>query len=222
MAKIKADFKQGDKITEIPASWFNSVASFINNLVGVNNIAVKRPHGPVTESSPVEIEFIGEAGTTLNLSDATPQKDASPGAAGTATTASRADHKHPLNVPASGTPEAIGDAGAQGDDTTYSRFDHVHSDKRARTSGYTITDISLGASPTPGPLAPGSNGWNVSSNTTGVKVSVLTRIRYSESDATPSIHFYYRTMTYDPCGRLLDVSTEGRVTVHVPVAVTIG
>lgn len=126
-----------------------------------------------------------------------------------------------MNVPASGTPEPIADAGALGDDANYARGDHVHADKRARTSGYTVTDISLGTSPTPGTLAAYTNAWNVASNTTGVKVSSLTRIRYSESDATPTIHFYYRTLTYDPCGRLLDVSTEGRVSVTIPVAVTI-
>jgi hypothetical protein len=119
--------------------------------------------------------------------------------------------------------KTIADANSAGATATTkaAKADHVHADKRARTSGYTVTDISLGASPAPGTLAAYTNTWNVSSNTTGVKVSVLTRIRYSESDATPTIHFYYRTMTYDPCGRLLDVSAEGRVAVTIPVAVTI-
>jgi hypothetical protein len=120
--------------------------------------------------------------------------------------------------------KTIGDANSAGaaGTTKAAKADHVHADKRARTSGYTVTDISLGASPTPGTLAPYTNAWNVSSNATGVKVSSLSRIRYSESDPTPTIHFYYRTLTYDPNGRLLDVSTEGRVSVHIPVAVTIG
>jgi hypothetical protein len=92
--KVKDDFKQGDRITEISAGWFNAVAAFVNNLVGVNNIAVKRPHGPVTESSPVEIEFVGSAGTTLTLSDATPQDVSASGSAGSSLDVSRADHKH--------------------------------------------------------------------------------------------------------------------------------
>jgi len=90
--KIKADFKPGDKITEIPASWFSAVGSFVNNLVGVNNIAVKRPHGPVTESSPVEIEFVGSA---INLSGDTPAKESASGTAGVSDAAARADHSHP-------------------------------------------------------------------------------------------------------------------------------
>jgi hypothetical protein len=120
--------------------------------------------------------------------------------------------------------KTIADANSAGGagTTKAAKADHVHADKRARTSGYTVTDISLGATPTPGTLAPYTNVWNVSSNTTGVKVSSLTRIRYSESDPTPTIHFYYRTLTYDPNGRLLDVSSEGRVSVHIPIAVTIG
>jgi hypothetical protein len=66
----------------------------VNNLVGVNNIAVKRPHGPVTEASPVEIEFVGAAGTSVGLSDATPQDVFTSGSAGSSLDASRADHKH--------------------------------------------------------------------------------------------------------------------------------
>jgi hypothetical protein len=120
--------------------------------------------------------------------------------------------------------KTIGDANSNGGAATTkaAKADHVHADKRARTSGYTVTDLSLGASPTPGALAPRTTGWSVTNNTTGVKISELTRVRYSESDATPTLHFYYQTKTYDPNGRLLEVSAEGRVAFHIPIAVTIG
>lgn len=44
---IRDDFKPGAPISQVPASWFNKVANFINNLVGVNGVKVtKNENGP--------------------------------------------------------------------------------------------------------------------------------------------------------------------------------
>lgn len=55
----------------------------------------------------------------------TPLADTTGGAVGTGTNFARNDHRHPLNVPTSGTPADLGTA-SQGTAATYSRSDHVH------------------------------------------------------------------------------------------------
>ena len=60
-----------------------------------------------------------------SASDTAPSADTDGGAAGTATTWSRSDHQHKLNVATSGTPAALGTA-SNGTATTYARSDHVH------------------------------------------------------------------------------------------------
>lgn len=64
-------------------------------------------------------------GAIPTASTATPQKDASSGAAGSSTNWSKGDHKHPLNVPSSGAPANLGTA-SNGSASTYARSDHVH------------------------------------------------------------------------------------------------
>lgn len=54
-----------------------------------------------------------------------PLTDTTGGAVGTGTNFARNDHRHPLNVPTSGTPADLGTA-SQGSAATYSRSDHVH------------------------------------------------------------------------------------------------
>lgn len=52
---VKDDFRAGDPITAVGAEWFNSVAAFLNNLVGVDNVTVTKPATP-SPSAPVTIE----------------------------------------------------------------------------------------------------------------------------------------------------------------------
>lgn len=192
---LKNDFVAGGPVNQFDADWHNTVSNILNYLSGVG-VAIQKTPVP-GQASPWKL--------IVDISNA---------------------FNGFLNATGSAI-QTIGDANSAGGALTSSaaRADHVHADKRARTSGYTVTDLSLGASPTPGTLNPYTTSWNVTNNTTGVKVSVLTRIRYSESDAAPAVptlYFYYRTLTYDPCGRLLEVSAEGRVAFHIPIAVTIG
>lgn len=56
---------------------------------------------------------------------ATPLSDSGSGVVGTANAYSREDHRHPLNVPSSGTPAALGTA-TNGTASTYARSDHAH------------------------------------------------------------------------------------------------
>ena len=194
--KIKADFKPGDKITEIPASWFSAVGSFVNNLVGVNNIAVKRPHGPVTESSPVEIEFIGATNvTTLNLSDATPEKDTLTGSAGTGTTATRSDHKHPISDPAAA--------------TTYASVPTFWGEFSAVSGG--------GATPTTSAWV--ANGQTGHTAGQGVAFLFLERIYLDNTLSTPNLVAVQRRVTVAEDGRILAVSSPFEFVVSPTVAV---
>ena len=61
----------------------------------------------------------------IGASSVVPGTDVVNGAVGTSGDYARGDHRHPLNVPISGTPAALGTA-SQGSSTNYSRSDHVH------------------------------------------------------------------------------------------------
>lgn len=46
---VKDDFKAGGPISQVPASWFNKVASLLNNLLGIKGISlVKNERGVAT------------------------------------------------------------------------------------------------------------------------------------------------------------------------------
>ena len=61
-----------------------------------------------------------------SASEDTPLADSGNGVVGTKTTFARADHRHPLNVPTSGTPTEIGTTSVHGSAATYARSDHSH------------------------------------------------------------------------------------------------
>ena len=69
----------------------------------------------------------------------TPLTDTTNGAVGTGTNFARNDHRHPLNVPTSGTPADLGTA-SQGTAATYSRSDHVHAMPSAADVGALTSD----------------------------------------------------------------------------------
>ncbi len=76
MAHIEDSFSQGAPISRVPASWFNAVAGFINNLVGGFGVRVERsgratvvsldPDAIAQEvsaaASPAEVESLASGG----------------------------------------------------------------------------------------------------------------------------------------------------------------
>ena len=58
MFHVRDDFRAGEPISAVPASWFNKVGSFINNLVGGRGVTVRK-----NESGPsvIELEFDEDA-----------------------------------------------------------------------------------------------------------------------------------------------------------------
>jgi hypothetical protein len=53
--------------------------------------------------------------------------------------------------------------------------------------------------------------------TNGVKLTVIDRVRYDESDATPKIEVYGRHLIFDKNGQLYSVSAEFKYTLDQPV-----
>lgn len=56
MFHIDDNFREGRPITQVPVSWFNSVARFLNNLVGGPNVAVEKPDVP-SAGAPVMVKL---------------------------------------------------------------------------------------------------------------------------------------------------------------------
>lgn len=153
----------------------------------------------------------------LNVDATAPAVDAGSGSAGSAATYPRRDHAHPLNVDATA-PAAVAGASAVGSASTYARRDHAHGDKVPDFLADGSLTILLATSE--GAAAVNGTTWGAGS-TTGLRLSVVTRTRYSEADATPAIVCYYRNLTFDTKGRLAAISTEGNYTVDVPVMLTV-
>ena len=61
----------------------------------------------------------------IGAASVVPGTDIVSGAVGTSTDYARGDHRHPLNVPISGTPADLGTA-SNGSSTNYARADHIH------------------------------------------------------------------------------------------------
>jgi hypothetical protein len=71
-----------------------------------------------------------------------------------------------------------------------------------------------------GSQAADARTWSAA-GTTGMDLYVTTRIRYSESDASPQLVAYNRILRFDQYGRIRAISSEGGYTVFVPVGLTI-
>jgi len=151
----------------------------------------------------------------LNVDATVPPADSGSGSAGSASTYPRRDHAHPLNVDATA-PATLGTANAAGSASVYARRDHVHAD-RVPTSvpspvNFAFADENGNAN--------SAASW-VAGGSAGVTISVVTRVRYTETDGTPAIYAYYRNLTFDVFGRLYSQSTEGWYVVDAPVTLSV-
>jgi hypothetical protein len=135
---LKNDFIPGGPVNQYDADWHNTVSNILNFLSGDGINIIKSPVPCQASPWKFVIDFARAFQGFLN--------------------------------PTGSAIQPVGDANSAGGALTSSaaKADHVHADKRARTSGYTVTDLSLGASPTPGTLNPYTTSWNVTNNTTGV------------------------------------------------------
>ena len=150
---------------------------------------------------------------------ATPLVDSGNGVVGTATSYSREDHQHPLNVPTSGTPEMDGTA-SQGSATTYARADHVHPTDTSRasqtdmtTAQGNITSLQSGkadASAFKGfTVTLSSSGWSSNAQTVSDAKFIASGYSYIVSPASASFADYGAAQIYAD-----DVSTDGSMTFH--------
>lgn len=231
---LQEDFKPGAPMIQVPMEWFNTVSKILNHLEGagcrIHKTATPGSEAPWKISVPTS-----GGGSSTTLSDADPVKDGTK-TPGTAAAASRADHVHPLNVPASGVPYYDSAAGSQGVAAEYSRSDHSHPMNVDATAP---ADVSMSAAAVgtigkyarrdhvhklPAPANPGSTtligfqsegpsdaasatSWT-SGGATGLQLNIVARVRLDNASANPVLYAYVRVLKFTADGRLHSVSGE--------------
>lgn len=68
MFHIKDDFKAGQPVSAVPASWFNKVAGFLNNLVGTRGVALTKEGEPPLVA--IDTDWLGKF--LANVDETTP------------------------------------------------------------------------------------------------------------------------------------------------------
>ena len=157
---------------------------------------------------------------TANLSSTTPAADSGTGVVGTETDAAHGDHAHALNLDAT-VPAILAMLSAAGSSAKYSRADHAHGDKLPDVPTENSTYVKTLNGAVEGDLAANTDTWSAASDGKALKVTFITRVRYNEGDATPSIKAYYRRFFFDKHGRLISMSSEGSFVVATPAYVSV-
>lgn len=89
MFHVKDDFTEGGPIAQVPASWFNSVAKFLNNLISGRGIRMQKEGDGAVNSIELDAEFpSGQTEDTVLVADATTGTLRFKSAAGTETSPS--------------------------------------------------------------------------------------------------------------------------------------
>ena len=120
-------FALSDHVHNTPFSAINNALGAANTSISVNSQKITNLLTPTVSTDAVTKGYVdGYISSYPVLSNTTPTSETigNSGSAGTAITASRSDHVHPM--PSSGTPVAIGTANSAGVATTFSLSDHVH------------------------------------------------------------------------------------------------
>ena len=96
MFHIKDDFKAGQPISAVPASWFNRVAGLLNNLIGTKGVTLTKEGEPplVAIDETWLDEYLKDYATLVEAGASAPESYADPPTAGSAETAARSDHTH--------------------------------------------------------------------------------------------------------------------------------
>lgn len=190
---LKDDFRPRGPASQVPASWFNQVANFLNNLIPGPGIKLtKSERGASVIECTVEGGGGGLSGVGANKIVGTDANSEATAAASLLTTAPTADKV--LTVVKNGT--AISWQNAD----------------RAAENPSSTTNLSDSY---PGNDAASTNSWTAGS-TTGLTITMLERVKWNGT----YLYGYYRTLKYDKFGRLYSVSAETRYIIDTPVAYT--
>ena len=187
---LKDDFRPGGPASQVPASWFNKVANFLNNLIpgrGIN--LTKSERGASVIECTLESGGGDLSGVGANKIVGTNANSAATAAASLLTTAPTVDKV--LTVVKNGT-----------------AISWQNADRPAENPSST-TNLSATY---PGNDAATNNSWTAGS-TTGLTITQLVRVKWSGT----YLYGYYRTFKYDRFGRLYSVSAETRYTIDTPV-----
>ncbi len=218
---IKDDFSERDTILAVPASWFNSVAKFLNTLSVRGGVTLEKPHNP-SKLDPVVLEIpeqvpVSDGGSDIELSDAPPKDVATTATAGTSATAARADHVHKGVQLSSATPKDVAASAAVGTATDVARADHVHKGSPlapAPASAHATQPAFWGefSGASGGGSAPSTFSWvalGVSGHVSGqgLYLNIVSRVYIDNSKTTPNLLAEQRRLRFSEDGRLLSVST---------------
>ena len=198
--------------------WDENTGVYVDS--GYSSVGTQGPTGPqgVSVTSVTKASGTSAPGTTdtydVNLSNntvagqfsvyngsdgtgapgsATPLSDSGSGVVGTAPAFSREDHRHPLNVPTSGTPEKDGTA-SRGTASTYARSDHVHS-----LNVDTTNPASLGTA-APGTASSYARRDHVHPMPTAASVGAMNTWTLLWTNASPTSEFDAQTISLDLSG----------------------
>lgn len=188
---LKDDFRPGGPASQVPASWFNKVANFLNNLIQGPGIKLtKRERG----ASVIECTVAGGGGADLSGVGAyklvgTDANSAPAAAASLITTAPTVDKV--LTTKKNGTAITWEDADrpAESPSSPTSLVPSSYTSSTANTTTWTA------------------------GGTKGVTEREVSRVVWTGT----YIYGFYRTKTYDRFGRLYSISGETRFTIDTPV-----
>ena len=96
MFHIKDDFKAGQPVSAVPASWFNRVAGLLNNLIGTKGVTLTKEGQPplVAIDETWLDEYLKDYATLVEAGADAPESYADSPTTGSAETAARSDHTH--------------------------------------------------------------------------------------------------------------------------------
>lgn len=134
------EYQVGESGTSVPSgAWSSTIPSVPKGSYLWTKVTVTFNSGnPAIWYSVAYVPRDGQGTAGQN----TPLTDTTGGQIGVSTAFSREDHRHPLNVPISGTP-AMDGVGSQGVAATYSRSDHVHPSDTSKANKARVIEIAL-------------------------------------------------------------------------------
>lgn len=167
---LPEDFQSGSPLRDlVTAEIMKTIAGILNHMVveevaGLERAQIVKPAMPGRET-PWRIQIPAVPQTEVELSASNPVADSGAGSPGSAGTAARGDHAHPLNVDTS-TPAAVAASGSPGTSGKYARADHAHGGVTLNTETTPGADYEGGSIGTAGTAARADHRHRVNLTTT--------------------------------------------------------
>lgn len=188
---LKDDFRPGGPASQVPASWFNKVANFLNNLIPGRGIKLTK-----SERGASVIECTVEGGGGADLSGVGPNKIVGTDAGSEATAAASMPTQNANNVQVLGVAKKA---------TALSWL------TASLVPENTTSKTNL-ANAAPGTATANSSSWTYG-GTNGASLRVQTRTMWNGT----YLYGFYRDIALDRFGRVYSIGAETRFTIDTPV-----